>query len=103
MVRLWATAVTTYEGVSLAHIINDGGLLPAEAPARALDSLRTIHAAGLIHGDVALRNVVLRERDGAVLWVDFELAKLKDSDLTESSLMFWHCERRPSWLKSSKM
>ena len=82
--HLWATAVTSYEGVSLARIVNDGGQLPAGARTRTLDALRALHAAGLLHGDVALRNAVWRERDGAVLWVDFERAEIKGADVDEA-------------------
>jgi len=75
---LWATAVTTYEGVSLRHLVDDKGKLPAGAKAKAIGALRALHAAGVLHGDAELRNAVWRERDGAVLWMNLEMAMLRD-------------------------
>jgi uncharacterized coiled-coil protein SlyX len=69
---IWAV-VTTYEGQSLATL----GALSEAVKDKARDALRTLHEWGVLHGDVALRNAVRRERDGAVLWVDLEMTKFK--------------------------
>ena len=71
---LWAT-ITTYEGESLEALAGSGRLDPGTIR-RAKESLRAVHDAGVLHGDVALRNAVRRERDGAVLWVDLEFAEV---------------------------
>jgi hypothetical protein len=70
--------VTSYEGVSLKHMVEELGYLELPVRQRAVDALRIIHGAGVLHGDVALRNVVCREGDGKVAWVDFEMAKVRD-------------------------
>ena len=72
---LWVF-VTTYEGVSL-RALSDKGLLDDETKRRALESLQALHEAGVVHGDAQLRNVVRRETDGALLWVDLEMATVR--------------------------
>ena len=66
--------VTTYEGVSLSSIAKKKGGLTSTIKDKARASLRELHANGVVHGDPALRNVLWRERDQSVIWVDFELA-----------------------------
>ena len=68
---LWVV-VTTYEGQSLESLdkIND------DVKRKARLALGNLHEHGVLHGDVALRNAVLREGDGAVLWVGLEMAKV---------------------------
>ena len=73
---MWVT-VTTYEGVSLQRLVDDEGGLTLAVKAGALRSLSQLHARGVIHGDVELRNAVWRAKDGLVLWVDLEFAELK--------------------------
>lgn len=88
--QLWATAVTTYGGVSLRSLVGgeEGRVpLPPGTKSRTLAALRAIHDKGVIHGDVALRNVVRRERDGAVLWVDLENALIRGEDLNEEEFV----------------
>ena len=75
--HLWATVVTTYEGVSLYALVDQRGKVPHGAKARAKVALQAMHGGGVLHGDIALRNAVWRERDGAVLWVDLERSKLR--------------------------
>jgi tRNA A-37 threonylcarbamoyl transferase component Bud32 len=59
------------------YIERDGGL-DLHTMMRARESLRALHALGVLHNDVELRNVVKREGgDDAVLWVDFELARIR--------------------------
>ena len=72
---LWVT-VTTYEGVSLQRLVDEDDGLTLAVKAGALRSLSQLHARGVIHGDVELRNAVWRANDGLVLWVDLEFAKL---------------------------
>jgi len=80
---LWVM-VTTYEGVSLAELVKAQGGLTADVKAKAVESLRALHARGVVHGDAKLRNVVFREADGKVLWVDLEFASLRpDGDADE--------------------
>jgi hypothetical protein len=81
--QLWASAVTTYEGKSLQSLADERGVLPRDCKHRALESLRALHGAGVVHGDVALRNAVWRERDLAILWVDLEHAVVRGQDVDE--------------------
>ena len=74
--QLWVT-VTTYEGVSLEIIADTALGLKQSVKDSARQSLENMHAAGVLHGDVELRNAVWREKDGQVLWVDLELARLR--------------------------
>ena len=48
--------------------------------AKARRSLIRLHSLGVIHGDVALRNILFRETDGAVLWIDFEFASIMTNE-----------------------
>ena len=73
---MWVT-VTTYEGVSLQRLVDDEGGLTQAVKVGALRSLSQLHARGVIHGEVELRNAVWRAKDGLVLWVDLEFAMLK--------------------------
>ena len=70
---LWVF-VTTYEGVSLSSVAKNKGGLTSTIKDKARAALRELHANGVVHGDPALRNVLWRERDQSVIWVDFELA-----------------------------
>ena len=36
--------------------------------------ITALHHNGVIHGDAVIRNALFRERDGQVLWIDFEFA-----------------------------
>jgi hypothetical protein len=73
----WVT-MTSYEGVSLEVLVERDGGLDLSTMMRARESLRALHALGVLHNDVELRNVVKREgSDDAVLWVDFELARIR--------------------------
>ena len=98
--QLWATAVTTYEGVSLEQLAERrGGKLPAGVKARAVESLRALHSAGVTHGDVALRNAVWRERDGAVLWVDLERSKLARGDFADAAAFAREAQQEVAWVE----
>ena len=74
--QFWVT-VTSYEGVSLQRLADEGHGLFAAVKSAALASLDELHRLGVIHGDMELRNAVRREKDGAVLWVDLEFARFK--------------------------
>ena len=74
--------VTTYEGESLEKLAELDNLGP-DVRRGALASLRRLHAAGVLHGDVELRNAVLRPSDGAVVWIDLEMAQLRGDPSVE--------------------
>ena len=52
-----------------------------------MQALKAVHDAGVLHSDIELRNVVRRPLDSAVLLVDFELARLKDKNLSEDAFV----------------
>ena len=70
---------TEYAGASLDDH-EDVAALPIarDVATRALAALDAVHAAGVLHGDVALRNFVMREVDGAVLVLDFGFAVFRE-------------------------
>ena len=72
---IWATAVTTYEGEPLSKM-----KITSEIRAAAVASLREIHALGVLHGDIALRNAVWNNK--RVVWVDLELSSLRGEGST---------------------
>lgn len=43
-----------------------------------LHVLAAIHFSGVVHGDLAARNVVKRQKDGKVYIIDFSHSKLHD-------------------------
>lgn len=43
-------------------------MLGAEMKVMVLSSLQNLHLAGVIHGDVELRNAVYRSTDHSILW-----------------------------------
>ena len=77
------------DGVTLEQQLTTDGPLPIDdALALARDLLRalmTVHAHGLIHGDVKPGNV-LRERGGRVVLADFGSCRLRQDAETPSSL-----------------
>jgi serine/threonine protein kinase len=81
--NMFWTLVTSYEGRSLDIVSREENGLKFAVKQRARASLKQLHDSGVIHGDVALRNALLRDSDGAILWVDFEFASVrsrKDGD-----------------------
>ena len=71
--------VTTYEGESLKD--DDDGVAKEKVDEtfvfKARDAIICLHQQGVIHGDVAKRNI-LQRKDGKAIWIDFELSKLKE-------------------------
>jgi tRNA A-37 threonylcarbamoyl transferase component Bud32 len=80
---LWAF-VTTYEGVSLRTIEKESGGLTQSTKNEARSALAQLHALGVIHGQAVPRNVLRRETDGRIIWIDFESSTLlQDIDKNE--------------------
>ena len=74
--------VLTFGGYSLNHVRT----LP-DADATAIEGLRAIHALGILHGDVARRNMLWDAKEQRVIWHDFGRAKnYRRSPLTEKSV-----------------
>ncbi|HXH27427.1 MAG TPA: serine/threonine-protein kinase, partial [Candidatus Polarisedimenticolia bacterium] len=48
------------------------------------DALQVAHRAGIVHRDIKPANILIREGDKAVKIADFGVARLKESDLTQS-------------------
>ena len=67
---LWAF-VTSYKGVDLRRLSQEKGGLSQTIKTKARDSLIELHSKEVIHGDVAIQNVLLRENDGNIIWIDF--------------------------------
>ena len=72
-------AMEYVEGRSLAEELEASGPLPEErviAILRGLgEGLAEVHAAGLLHRDIKPGNVMLRERDGSPVLIDFGAAR----------------------------
>jgi tRNA A-37 threonylcarbamoyl transferase component Bud32 len=66
-----------HEGVSLQKLVKEDGGLSAETKDRAVEALQRMHQVGVLHGDLASRNVVRREAGGKVLWQDPEFSALR--------------------------
>ena len=89
LAMLWVT-VTSYEGVSLSKLAKERGGLTRSVKSKARNALIRLHGLGLIHGDVALRNFLLKDHDDRVLLVDFEQSVLltdREVLLAEQELM----------------
>lgn len=72
--------VTSYEGKSLSRIVDEKGGLSLSIKRNAQRSLMRLHALGVLHGDIALRNFLLREGDDKVLLIDFGLSAFVTED-----------------------
>src|SRR6185503_13962459 len=72
------------EGVTLRQRLADGRMTVAESIEIAIQvasALSAAHAAGIVHRDIKLENIMLR-RDGYVKIMDFGLAKLTERDVS---------------------
>jgi len=72
------------EGVTLRQRLADGRMTVAESLEIAIQvasALSAAHAAGIVHRDIKLENIMLR-RDGYVKILDFGLAKLTERDVS---------------------
>src|SRR6185503_7585994 len=70
------------DGVTLRERITDGPMAigeAVEAAKQVASALSAAHAAGIIHRDIKLENIMLR-RDGYVKVLDFGLAKLTERE-----------------------
>src|SRR5262249_12293821 len=66
------------DGANLRHVLEDGPLNPARAPAiipQICEALQDAHQEGIVHRDVKPENILL-DRRGRVKIADFGLAKL---------------------------
>lgn len=69
----WTDCVaTSYEGVSLSDY---DGKIDKTFISKAMKGLDEIHELGVLHGDVALRNILIRQNDGSPIWIDFGYSK----------------------------
>ncbi|GBG33704.1 Hypothetical Protein FCC1311_099272 [Hondaea fermentalgiana] len=77
----WFAVITLDVGTSLQEV---GAPFAAEVREGALAALARVHAAGCLHGDVALRNFVLCPETGAVRVIDFARARLVKPESAEA-------------------
>ncbi|GBG35104.1 Hypothetical Protein FCC1311_113272 [Hondaea fermentalgiana] len=77
----WHAVITLDVGTSLDQL---EAPLDKEVQTRALAALARVHAAGCLHGDVALRNFVLCPNTGAVRVIDFARAELVRAESAEA-------------------
>ena len=71
---LWVT-VTTYAGEAFDLLLDKNEEVSTNMIKDAVKGLKLIHRKGVLHGDIALRNIVFL--DGHVKWIDFEFAKFR--------------------------
>ena len=67
--------VTSYEGVSLSKIVEEKGGLSQAIKTKVKVSLSELHRLGVLHGDVKLGNILLRNSQD-VVWIDFEFSEI---------------------------
>ena len=86
--RLPYIAMEYVEGQTLKQRLEKGGPLNPTwvfaFGAVLADALNLAHRAGVVHRDIKPANILIREGDGAVKIVDFGVARLKTSDLTQT-------------------
>ena len=71
---LWVT-VTTYAGEAFDLLLDKNKEVSKNMIREAVKGLKLIHGKGVLHGDIAFRNIVFL--DGHVKWIDFEFAKFR--------------------------
>ncbi|CAG8791690.1 853_t:CDS:1, partial [Dentiscutata erythropus] len=68
---------TSFAGESFAEL---GNKLTKEEKQLAIEGLRAIHIRGVMHGDVRLENIMVKEKNltgkNCVWWIDFALSKI---------------------------
>jgi hypothetical protein len=84
---LWVF-VTLYEGVPLDLVkrLRKWTEFPEDIMRKAYENLCSLHKHGIIHGNVSPRSALYREKDGNVLWTDFEFSTI----LSEETAAEWH-------------
>lgn len=86
--RLPYIAMEYVQGQTLKQRLEKGGPLNPTwvfaFGAVLADALSLAHRAGVVHRDIKPANILIREGDGAVKIVDFGVARLKTSDLTQT-------------------
>jgi eukaryotic-like serine/threonine-protein kinase len=83
--------MTLYPGETLRERLTRDGAMPVhealDIARQIAEGLRAAHAAGIVHRDLKLGNVMLLP-DGTVRILDFGLAKAQDQSLTETGMLF---------------
>jgi tRNA A-37 threonylcarbamoyl transferase component Bud32 len=86
--RLPYIAMEFVKGETLKQRLDKGGRLNPTwvfaFGAVLADALNLAHRAGVVHRDIKPANILIREGDGVVKIVDFGVARLKTSDLTQT-------------------
>lgn len=79
------------EGTTLRKRLEVRGALPPKVTHRILldlcDAISATHRAGIVHRDIKPDNVMLEGRQDKVLLMDFGIAKVADSESTQSGIM----------------
>jgi eukaryotic-like serine/threonine-protein kinase len=99
----WHWLVMDYHrGASLAEVLRGGRRrLPASVAAalglQLLAALRAVHAAGVVHCDVKLANLLLGE-DGRLVLVDFGIAETVGQDPVHPARRTGHVVGSPAYM-----
>ncbi|KAI9007777.1 hypothetical protein DFJ74DRAFT_374601 [Hyaloraphidium curvatum] len=66
------------DALAMEYVGHPVELVTPELAASAKYALKAVHKCGVLHGDIALRNLVVRVADGRVFFVDFGMAIFVD-------------------------
>jgi hypothetical protein len=93
--------VTEYAGMSMAQLAK-AERLTVEHGAGAEQALTALHNAGILHGDIELRNFCVDERTGIVRMIDFGFAQFRDGNPNNNNIEADEIYNAEEWENSCK-